>query len=123
MAVACPVDLDTGRLRQEIQAIYARVATDPSGGFHFHRGPVYAAERLGYEASALAAIPEWATASFAGVANPLRMAALAPGRHRGRHRVRRWHGSDAGGERGRAGWQGDWDRHDRTHGGAGPSRG
>ena len=79
MAVTCPVDLDTSRLRQEIQAIYARVATDPSGGFHFHRGPVYAAERLGYEASALAAIPEWATASFAGVANPLRMAALAPG--------------------------------------------
>jgi SAM-dependent methyltransferase len=79
MAVACPVDLDTGRLRQEIQAIYARVATDPSSEFHFHRGPGYAAERLGYDAGALAAIPEWATASFAGVANPLRMAALAPG--------------------------------------------
>jgi SAM-dependent methyltransferase len=79
MAVACPVDLDTGRLRQEIQAIYARVATDPSSEFHFHRGSVYAAERLGYDAGALAAIPEWATASFAGVANPLRMAALAPG--------------------------------------------
>jgi SAM-dependent methyltransferase len=79
MAVACPVDLDTGRLRQEIQSIYARVATDPSSDFHFHRGPVYATERLGYDASALAAIPEWATASFAGVANPLRMAAPAPG--------------------------------------------
>jgi SAM-dependent methyltransferase len=74
MAVACPVDLDTGRLRQEIQAIYARVATDPSGGFHFHCGPAYAAERLGYDASALGALPAEATASFAGVANPLRMA-------------------------------------------------
>jgi len=79
MAVSCPVDLDTGRLRHEIQAIYARVANDPSSEFHFHRGPAYAAERLGYEASALARLPAEATASFAGVANPLRMAALPPG--------------------------------------------
>ena len=79
MAVACPVDLDTGRLRHEIQAIYARVATDPASEFHFHRGPAYAAERLGYDAGALAAIPDEATASFAGVANPLRIAALSPG--------------------------------------------
>ena len=79
MAVACPVDLDAGRLRHEIQAIYTRVATDPSSEFHFHRGPAYAAERLGYDVSALAAIPAEATASFAGVANPLRMAALPPG--------------------------------------------
>ena len=79
MAVACPLDLDAGRLRHEIQAIYARVAADPSSEFHFHRGPAYAAERLGYDAGALAAIPAEATASFAGVANPLRMAALPPG--------------------------------------------
>ena len=79
MAVSCPVDLDTGRLRHEIQAIYARVANDPSSEFHFHRGPAYAAERLGYAASALARLPAEATASFAGVANPLRMAALPPG--------------------------------------------
>jgi SAM-dependent methyltransferase len=79
MAVACPLDLDTGRLRHEIQVIYARVATDPSSEFHFHRGPAYAAERLGYDARALAAIPDDSTASFAGVANPLRMAALSPG--------------------------------------------
>ena len=79
MAVACPVDLDTRRLRHEIQAIYARVAANPSGEFHFHRGPAYAAERLGYDATALAAVPAEASASFAGVANPLRMAALPPG--------------------------------------------
>jgi hypothetical protein len=42
MAIACPVDFDTGRLRYEIQEIYARVATDPSSEFHFHRAPVYA---------------------------------------------------------------------------------
>jgi SAM-dependent methyltransferase len=79
MAIACPVDLDTGRLRHEIQAIYARVATDPSSEFHFHRGPAYAVERLGYDSRALGAIPADATASFAGIANPLRMAALPTG--------------------------------------------
>jgi hypothetical protein len=53
MAITCPVDLDTGKLRDEIRAIYARVASDPSSEFHFHRGPAYAAERLGY------APPRW----------------------------------------------------------------
>jgi hypothetical protein len=38
MAIACPVNPDTLKLRAEIQSIYARVAADPSGGFHFHRG-------------------------------------------------------------------------------------
>ena len=79
MAIACPVDLDTGRLRHEIQEIYARVATDPSSDFHFHRGPAYAADRLGYDGRALARLPAEATASFAGVANPLRMVALPTG--------------------------------------------
>src|SRR5919108_5996586 len=79
MATTCPIDLDTVRLRQEIQAIYARVASEPSSEFHFHRGPAYAAEKLGYESTALAALPSEATASFAGVANPLRIAGLTPG--------------------------------------------
>jgi SAM-dependent methyltransferase len=79
MAITCPVDLDTVKLRHEIQAIYARVATEPSGDFHFHRGPAYATGRLGYDATALAALPSETTASFAGVANPLRMATLPPG--------------------------------------------
>lgn len=79
MAVTCPVDLDTIRLRQEIQSIYARVATDPSGAFHFHRGPKYAAELLGYDAGALAAIPSSSTESFAGVANPHRIKPIPAG--------------------------------------------
>jgi arsenite methyltransferase len=79
MAITCPIDLDTGRLRDEIRAIYARVATDPSTEFHFHRGPGYAAERLGYDSTVLAALPSDTTAAFAGVANPLRMATLSPG--------------------------------------------
>jgi SAM-dependent methyltransferase len=79
MATTCPVDLDAVRLRHEIRAIYARVAADPASEFHFHRGPAYAAGRLGYDSTALAALPSEATAPFAGVANPLRMAALPPG--------------------------------------------
>lgn len=79
MATTCPVDLDTARLRQEIQTIYARVATEPSSEFHFHRGPAYAAERLGYDSTALAALPSDTTAAFAGVANPLRMGTLPRG--------------------------------------------
>jgi arsenite methyltransferase len=70
MAIACPVDLDTLKLRAEIQSIYARVATEPSGEFHFHRGPEYAATRLGYDAAELAKIPRTVTESFAGVGNP-----------------------------------------------------
>ena len=70
MAIACPVDLDTLKLRAEIQSIYARVAADPSGEFHFHRGPEYAATRLGYDAAELTKIPRTVTESFAGVGNP-----------------------------------------------------
>lgn len=79
MAIACPVDLDTLTLRREIQSIYARVASEPSGSFHFHRGPAYASDFLGYDAIALAALPAENTASFAGVANPHRIAAIASG--------------------------------------------
>jgi arsenite methyltransferase len=79
MAVVCPVDLDTLTLRREIQSMYARVATAPSGDFHFHRGPAYAADRLGYDAVALAALPAETTASFAGVANPHTIAAVPEG--------------------------------------------
>src|ERR1051326_3288589 len=79
MATACPIDLDTRKLREEIQLIYARVATDPSGNFHFHRGPNYAAEFLGYDPDSLAALPSESTASFAGVSNPHRMGSIREG--------------------------------------------
>src|SRR5690348_2886011 len=79
MAIVCPVDLDTLKLRAEIQSIYRRVATEPSGDFHFHRGPTYAAEMLGYDEDALAGLPADNTTSFAGVANPHRIAPIAPG--------------------------------------------
>jgi arsenite methyltransferase len=79
MAIACPVDLDTLRLRAEIQSIYARVATDPAGEFHFHRGPGYAAKRLNYDAAELAKIPRTVSESFAGVGNPHAIAPLPTG--------------------------------------------
>ena len=79
MAIACPVDLNTATLRSEISSIYGRVATEPSGEFHFHRGPAYAAEFLGYDASELATLPPESTASFAGVGNPLAIGPIHPG--------------------------------------------
>ena len=79
MPIACPVDLNTSVLRSEISAIYGRVADEPDGEFHFHRGPAYAAEFLGYDAGELAALPADCTASFAGVGNPLAIGPIHAG--------------------------------------------
>jgi arsenite methyltransferase len=79
MAITCPVDLDTLKLRAEIQSIYARVAADPSGAFHFHRGPEYAARRLDYDVAELSTLPAAVTESFAGVGNPHAIAPLPAG--------------------------------------------
>ena len=79
MAVACPVGLDTELLRSEVSKVYSRVAADPDGDFHFHRGPIYAAEFLGYDPTELAALPSECTASFAGIANPHAIAPIQPG--------------------------------------------
>lgn len=76
MPVACPIDLDKLRLRREIQQMYGRVADAPDGQFHFHRGPAYAVERLGYDAAELAALPSAVTARFAGIGNPHRIARI-----------------------------------------------
>lgn len=70
MAMNCPVDLDVRRLRADVQAMYTRVAAEPGGDFHFHRGPAYAVERLGYDGAELARLPVSVTASFAGIGNP-----------------------------------------------------
>jgi SAM-dependent methyltransferase len=70
MAIACPVDLDTKKLRSEVSNVYARVAAEPNGDFHFHRGPAYASEFLGYDPAELEALPAECTASFAGIGNP-----------------------------------------------------
>lgn len=70
MGFACPVDLNTKALREEVSRIYSQVAKDPGGEFHFHRGPAYAVEFLGYDPDELAALPPDCTASFAGIGNP-----------------------------------------------------
>ena len=79
MAIACPVDLNTAVLRSEISSIYSRVAVEPDGEFHFHRGPAYAAEFLGYDAAELAALPPDCTTSFAGVGNPVAIGPIHEG--------------------------------------------
>lgn len=79
MASSCPITLDVEQLRREVSVIYARVADDPEGDFHFHRGPEYAVSWLGYDAAALAAIPAANTASFAGVGNPHCVAPIEAG--------------------------------------------
>ncbi len=71
MAATCPIHFDVARLRQEVQHTYTQVALSPDGDFHFHRGPEYAANYLGYNSEELADLPERATARFAGVGNPL----------------------------------------------------
>ena len=71
--------LDAARLREEISKVYSEVAGDPKKGYHFHTGPDYAAERLGYAREVLAELPDAVTAPFAGVGNPLAAGAPRPG--------------------------------------------
>ena len=58
-----PVDLDTTKLRAAVSEMYARVAREPEGDFHFHRGPEYAARALDYDPRELAELPERSTQS------------------------------------------------------------
>ena len=79
MATTCPTGFDVAGLRAQVLATYERVARDPSGDFHFDRGPRYAAEYLRYDADELALLPDACTARFAGVGNPLRIGPIHPG--------------------------------------------
>jgi len=79
MAIACPTNLNTATLRAEVSNMYARVATEPDGNFHFHRGPQYAADYLGYDAAELAILPGECTRSFAGIANPIKIGPIHSG--------------------------------------------
>jgi arsenite methyltransferase len=79
MAATCPIQFDVEHLRNEVLRTYDRVARDPLGDFHFHRGPRYASEYLGYDPKELSELPESCTARFAGVGNPLRIATVIAG--------------------------------------------
>jgi ubiquinone/menaquinone biosynthesis C-methylase UbiE len=48
MAIKCPSGFDVKYLREQVHETYDRVAREPEGDFHFHRGPVYASEYLKY---------------------------------------------------------------------------
>lgn len=70
--------VDPDALRADVREKYAEVATNPTGAFHFHTGRPLA-ERLHYRADVLAALPDVAVASFAGVDNPFTAAPIPAG--------------------------------------------
>src|SRR5918993_4336047 len=79
MAASCPTGFDVARLRKQVSQTYDRVAREPKGNFHFHRGREYACRMLGYDPEELATIPAESTASFAGVGNPHRIGRIEQG--------------------------------------------
>jgi SAM-dependent methyltransferase len=72
------VMVDAAALRNQVQEKYREVATHPNKQYHFHTGR-YLAAHLGYASAVLAALPDQAVESFAGVANPFSLRPLAPG--------------------------------------------
>jgi len=70
--------LSVEELRDEVKKEYANVALDPHKGYHFHTGR-NAAERIGYDKSHYAALPEGSVDSFAGTGNPFILGPLNPG--------------------------------------------
>lgn len=70
--------LDTQELEQRVKEMYREVAEDPHKEFHFQTGRALA-ERLGYPAEELDAIPSAAIDSFAGVGYYFDLAAIQPG--------------------------------------------
>jgi SAM-dependent methyltransferase len=72
-----PLLLDVDVLRTAIQEEYAEVAACPMKGFHFHTGRLLA-DRLGYPADRVDALPDPVVESFAGVGNPFSWGDLQP---------------------------------------------
>lgn len=58
-------------LRRQVIATYERVAREPNDRYHFHRGPEYAQDLLGYDREELAA-----TSARARLSRPSRAPAL-----------------------------------------------
>src|SRR2546429_2954779 len=71
------VEIDVGLLKSEIKKTYASVSEEPGRDFIFPTGRAWA-EDLRYPAE-LAAVPDAAVESFAGVANPWELGRLALG--------------------------------------------
>lgn len=64
--------------KAEVRERFANLATDPTQEGRFEIGPA-SAKRLGYDPATIDALPLSCTESFAGVGNPLPLAALARG--------------------------------------------
>jgi arsenite methyltransferase len=75
--MAVELEIDVGTLKSEIKKTYARVSTAPEEDFVFPTGRAWA-EDLDYPKE-LAAVPDVAVESFAGVANPFSLGRLQPG--------------------------------------------
>ncbi len=74
-----PPNIDPQQVRRRVRNTYRRVAEQPSGNFHFHRGMSYARDYLGYDPIELRGVSSLATERFAGVGNPLLDAPIKPG--------------------------------------------
>lgn len=77
MADEAPV-VNPDRLREQVREKYREVAVAPDAEYHFHTGRV-AAQRCGYDMAIVDEVPKAAVESFAGVANPFALRALATG--------------------------------------------
>src|SRR4029453_19002391 len=73
--------VEPAALRASVREKYREVAVHPDGAFHFHTGRPLAA-LLGYDPEWVAALPDPAGESFAGVANPFSLRPISQG-----HRV------------------------------------
>jgi arsenite methyltransferase len=72
------VTVDTQELEAKVKDMYRHVAEEPEGEYHFEMGRPLA-ERLGYPAEVLDAIPEGAIESFAGVGYFFDLSGLSEG--------------------------------------------
>jgi arsenite methyltransferase len=72
--------VDQVALREQVKEKYREVATHPEGEFHFNTGRSLA-NRCGYDAALVDALPDEAVESFAGVACPFALRNLAPGEY------------------------------------------
>jgi SAM-dependent methyltransferase len=72
------ISVDPEALRADVREKYREVAIHPDGDFHFHTGRPLA-ELLGYDPDVVAALPDRAVESFAGVGNPHALQRPRPG--------------------------------------------
>ena len=70
--------LTTEALREAVKKEYSNVALDPNRGYHFHTGRD-AIERLGYDETLYAELPENNISSFAGTGNPFMLGPINAG--------------------------------------------